>query len=187
MSDIYYTTLRKLRNNDACKDRYNVLKSKTIAKFDDPISLKTILETNGLTDAIWALRACDDVDRDARLFACDCAMHVLKIFEKHHFEDRRPHKSILAARRYAKNPTEGNKKKMTAARDAAWAARNAAWDAAWDAASAACEACEASAACAASAASEASAASAAWAASAASVKEGKYQEKLFVKYFCGGK
>jgi len=45
---------------------------------DKPIDFATILESNGLLDALWALRAVlpeqeKERDRLARLFACDCA------------------------------------------------------------------------------------------------------------------
>jgi len=57
----------------------------------------------------------------ARLFAADCAEHVLPIFEKEHPNDDRPRKAIEAARKYANG-------KIGAAAGAA--ARAAAWDAA---------------------------------------------------------
>ena len=86
-------------------------------------------------------------ERSARLFATDCAMKVVRIYEKHCPGDDRPRKAIHAARAYAKHPTEKNRQRMAAAwdaaGDAAWAAawaaaraaaRAAAGDAAWDAA-----------------------------------------------------
>ena len=68
----------------------------------------------------------------ARLFACDCAEHVLDIFEKEHPDDERPRKAIEAARQYARS--EVDKATLDAARTAAWAA---AWAATWAAAGAA--------------------------------------------------
>ena len=71
--------------------------------------------------------------KTARLFACDCAERVLPIYEKKHFDDKRPRKAILAARKYANGKI--NKRELAAARAAAGdAARDAAWDAAWAAA-----------------------------------------------------
>ena len=68
-------------------------------------------------------------ERTARLFAADCAEHVLHLFEEEYPNDNRPRKAIEAARLYA-NDTIG-----VAARDAAGAAAGAAgWDAARDAA-----------------------------------------------------
>ena len=40
-------------------------------------------------------------DRIARLFACDCAEHVLGVFEHWHIGDKRPRQAIVVARRYA--------------------------------------------------------------------------------------
>ncbi len=60
-------------------------------------------------------------DCAARLFAADCAEHVLPIFEAKRPNDDRPRKAIEAARAFARGEIGA----------AAWAA---AWDAAWDAA-----------------------------------------------------
>ena len=60
-------------------------------------------------------------ERTARLFAADCAEHVLHLFERGVPNDARPRRAIEVARHYA------NDEATDAARDAAWAA---AWDAA---------------------------------------------------------
>lgn len=74
-------------------------------------------------------------EREMRLFAADCAAHVLKHFEKRHPGDKRPRGAIKAARRYARRPTERNRELMLAAGDAARAAAlAAALAAAWVAA-----------------------------------------------------
>jgi hypothetical protein len=71
-------------------------------------------------------------DRTARLFAADCADHVLPLFERHYPTDDRPRKAIEAARASARG--EIDRKALAAAwaaaRAAAWAARDAAGDAA---------------------------------------------------------
>jgi len=79
-------------------------------------------------------------ERTARLFACDCAEHVLPIFEKTLPDDKRPRQCIEVARRFANG--EATKEELAAAwaaaGDAAWdAARDAAREATWDAARAA--------------------------------------------------
>ena len=75
-------------------------------------------------------------DRNARLFACDCAEHVLPIWAKQYPSDDRPAQAIVIARKYVDG--QATLKELAAARDAArdaaWAARDAAWDAARDAA-----------------------------------------------------
>jgi len=99
-------------------------------------------------------------ERTARLFACDCAEHVLHIYESQVPGDARPRRAIEVARLYADGRATNNE--IAAARAAAWdaawsaardaaraaaragaqagawsAARDAAWDAAWSAARAA--------------------------------------------------
>ena len=90
---------------------------------------------------------------NARLFACDCAEHVLPIFERDYPNDKRPRQSIEVARRFAMDKATaeelsdaGNAARAaassavrSAAREAARAAARAAardttWEAAWDAA-----------------------------------------------------
>ena len=65
------TTLNKIRKHSPCADGWEkLLKSLGKNKADDePLSLMTVLESNGLEDALWCLRACDGIDREARLYA----------------------------------------------------------------------------------------------------------------------
>ena len=125
------TTLNKLKAAGACAERYKVLLSalgKTEAD-DEPLYIAKIVETNGIEDAVWALRTVDWHDREIRHFAADCAEMVLPIYEKRYPDDDRPRKAIQAARDYADGKIDD------AARSAAWdAAWDASWDAAWDAA-----------------------------------------------------
>ena len=79
-------------------------------------------------------------DRTARLFAADCAEHVLHLFENKYPGDDRPRLAIQATRDYANGTIRAAS--WAAAGAAAWdaagdAARVAAWDAAGDAARAA--------------------------------------------------
>ena len=86
-------------------------------------------------------------ERTARLFACDCAEHVLYLYERDYPDDNRPRHAIEVARRYANG--EATVQELTAAwaaaagaaraaagdaAGAARAARDAAGDAAWAAA-----------------------------------------------------
>lgn len=134
------TTLNKIRECDPCEDSWRkLLKSlgKTEAD-DEDLSILTILESNGLDDALWALRAVKGYDREIRLLACDYAEHVLHIFEEACHNDKRPRNAIEVSKRYANG--EATREELDAARsdawDAAWyaaadAASRAAWDAAW--------------------------------------------------------
>ena len=56
-------------------------------------------------------------DSIARLFACDCATHVLPIFEKRYPDDKRPRECIEIAHRFALG--EADCEELAAARDAA--------------------------------------------------------------------
>jgi len=73
-------------------------------------------------------------ERTARLFACDCAEHVLSFFEKAHPTDMCPRQCIEVTRRYANGEANGDE--LAAAGAAAWEAARAAM-AAWEAARAA--------------------------------------------------
>jgi hypothetical protein len=102
---------------------------------DEVLELRTILESNGLDDTLWAFRAVEGKDKEIRLFAADCAEMVLPIYEKEYPDDDRPRKAIQAARDYANELI--SVEQLAAARDAAvaaWAAAGAARDAAWAAA-----------------------------------------------------
>ena len=101
-----------------------------------------------------------NIERELRLFACDCAEHVLHLYETRHPNDPRSREAIETARRFANGKARKQELRAAwdaardagaawrsglfwdaaqaagaAARDAAWAAaRAAAWNAAWDAA-----------------------------------------------------
>ena len=136
------TTLNKIRDKKPCKEGWEKLLThlKKTKADDEELSLLTVLKSNGVEDAIWCLRAVDDCDRDARLFAVWCARQV-----QHLITDQRSIDTIDAAERFADGLMARND--LNAARaaargaawDAAWAAawgtaRGAAWDAAWAAA-----------------------------------------------------
>ena len=134
------TTLNKIKLHDPCEDGWKKLLNylgKTEAD-DEPLELRTILESNGVDDTIWALRAVEGKDKEIRLFAADCTELVLPIFEKQFPDDDRPRKAIQAARDYANGIISEKELAAAWAADAAgaaeWAAR-AAW-AAMDAAGA---------------------------------------------------
>jgi hypothetical protein len=115
---------------------------------DEELLIKTILESNGVKDAIWALRAVEGCDREIRLMACDFAESVV-----HLANDDRSVNAIAVSRKYANGEAtleeleaawaaagDAARDARDAARDArdaraaAWAAAgDAAWAAAWDA------------------------------------------------------
>ena len=152
------TSLNKIRSHAPCAEGWEKLLSylgKTKAD-DEPLSLLTILDSNGLDDAIWCLRAVEGKDREVRLFAIWCARQV-----QHLMKDQRSIDVLDVAERYANGEATGDELEAAwnAARDAAEATRYAAL--------ADCDAAARATCAAAYAAALAAAASAAWAATSA--------------------
>lgn len=123
------TTLNKIRAQSPCREGWEMLLrhlGKTQAD-DEPLSVATILDSNGLNDAIWCLRAVEGHDREIRLFAVWCARQV-----QHLMTDPRSIAALDVAERFAHGLA--TQEELAAARVAA---RAAAWAAAADAADAA--------------------------------------------------
>lgn len=167
----YSTTLNEIRKHDPCASGWaKLLKGLGKSTADDEVlPLDRILEINGLEDALWALRSVDGIDRQARLYACDCAQRVA-----HLNTDPRVQACIDTARKFANGEaTEQDRAAaVTAARAADVAAAGeaagaAALTAAWAAAVTA---------------AGAAAAAASWA--AAGDAERKIQTELFIQHFC---
>lgn len=143
----FAVTLKDLRGKRACFEEYNrlvlSLQGKEFSeKYQDResyikcshnglIPIEYILSSNGIDDALWALRCVKDADRDLRLFAVWCARQV-----QHLMNDERSINALDVSERFA------NGQASESERASAWAAARAAagaaaWDAAWDAARAA--------------------------------------------------
>ena len=176
------TTLNKIRAFSPCTDGWEKL-LKYLGKTkpdDEPLSLLTVLESNGLDDALWCFRAVNGYDKEKRLFTVWCARQV-----QHLMTDQRSLDALDVAERYANGLATDEELRAAsdaasdaasaAASDAAWAAAWAAWaaaraaaraagDAAWAAGDAARAAARAAASDAASDAASAAARAAAWAA-----------------------
>ena len=97
------TTLNKIRACSPCASGWRTL-VKHVGKDFDPdaeINLLTILESNGVADTLWTLRATDqESKRIASQLAIEFAATTLPIFEKRSPNDERPRKAIQAARDY---------------------------------------------------------------------------------------
>ena len=127
------TTLNEIRAHAPCKDGWEKLLSslgKTKAD-DEPLSLVTILESNGLDDALWCLRA-KSLYRLSRHFQAWCADQVLHNFQSEWPSDTRVMDQIAMLRN-----DDATERDRAAARDAAWettwaAAWDTAWETAWD-------------------------------------------------------
>ena len=150
------TTLRKIRAAGPCGMRLDDGKRVGYLKprhclgkgygDDTPIDITTILDSNGLGDALWCLRAVDGHAREIRLYAVWCARQV-----QSQLEDQRSLTALDVAERHANGAASNGELA------AAWAAADAAADAAWAAADAAAYAAPDAAAYAAYAAADAAA------------------------------
>ena len=124
-----HSTFRKAREDGACIESYRKMAKALggIKKYglDTSIPLDKVLDICGLDDALWALRiVIEPADREIRLFACDCAEHVLPFFEKRYPDDKRPRQAIEVARRFANG--QATQEELIAADSAAWSAVSAA-------------------------------------------------------------
>ena len=133
------TTLNKIREHSPCRGGWEKL-LRNLGKSgpdDEPLKITTILDSNGLDDALWCLRAVDGHHREMRLYAVDCARSV-----QHLMTDPRSIAAIEVAERHADGLATDDElvTAMAAAAAAAWDAARAAaaaGEAAWDAARAA--------------------------------------------------
>ena len=117
-----YTTLNRIREQSPCAEGWKKLLThlgKTQAD-DEPLSFVTILDSNGLDDAIWCCRAELGQSSMWRHFAVDCAESV-----RHLMKDQRSIDALNVARLHANG--QATDEELDAARDAAGAS---AWDAA---------------------------------------------------------
>ena len=135
------TTLNKIRAHSPCADGWTKLLrhlGKTQAD-DEPLAITTVLDSNGLDDALWCLRAVDGYQREMRLYAVACARDV-----QHLMTDPRSLAALDVAEHHANGAATDEEldaawaaawaAEDAAAGDAARAARDAAMSAVWDAA-----------------------------------------------------
>ena len=133
------TTMRKIRAAGPCGMRLDDGKRVGYLKLrhhlgegygdDTPVDIATIIDSNGLDDALWCLRAVDGHAREMRLYAVWCARQV-----QSQLEDQRSLTALDVAERHANGAASNDELA------AAWAAARAA---AWDAARAAARATQA--------------------------------------------
>ena len=117
------TTLNKIKEHNPGVDSFEKL-LKNLGKTeadDEELEILTILNSNGLEDALWCLRAVEGYDKEMRLFAVWCARQV-----QHLMKDERSIKAIDVAERYANG--EATIEELDAASSDAW---DAASDDAW--------------------------------------------------------
>ena len=108
------TTLERIRAHSPCRDGWSKLLrhlGKTAAD-DEPLSIETILDSNGIDDALWCLRAVDGQDRELRLYAVWCARRIQNLMS-----DPRSVAALDVAERYARGRATDDE--LEAARTAA--------------------------------------------------------------------
>jgi len=123
------TTLKKIRAQSPCNEGWEkLLKHLGKTKADDEqLSLLTILDSNGIGDALWCMRAINGRDKEIRLYAVWCARQV-----QHLTKDPRSITALDMAERFANG--EATEEELAEVWAAAWAAANAAsWAAVCDA------------------------------------------------------
>lgn len=127
-----YTTLNKIREHGPCEDGWiTLLKSLNKTKPDDePVAISYIIESNGLDNAVWCLRAVEGHDKEIRLFSVFCARQV-----EHLLTDEISSKAIDTAERYANGEaTEDELSEAYSAARSAWLSAESAESAAYVAA-----------------------------------------------------
>ena len=128
---VLYTTLNAIRAHGPCESGWTRLLEylgKTKAD-DEPLQFLTILESNGLDDALWCCRAAPEHANMWRLFTVWCARQV-----QHLMTDPRSIAALDVAERHENvNATDSELAAAWAAARAARAAMAAAMDAAMDA------------------------------------------------------
>ena len=112
-----YTTLNQIRTFDPCPEGWaKLLRHLGKAKPDDePVAIKTILESNGLDDALWCLRTVTGYDKEVRLLAVSFAREV-----QHLMTDPRSVAALEVATAFANG--QASEQDLDAARLAAYVA-----------------------------------------------------------------
>ena len=117
------TSLNAIRAYSPCCDGWSKLLrhlGKTEAD-DEPLLIETILDANGLDDALWCLRAVDGQDRELRLYAVWCARRV-----EHLMSDPRSISALDVAERHARGRATDEEREVAGGMAvAAWASHAA--------------------------------------------------------------
>lgn len=201
----YTVTLKAIRAHGPCKDEWEKLLrhlGKTAAK-DEPLDLLTVLDSNGLDDALWCLRALGpEHDNAVRLLVCDLVEPAMRFVQP---GENRPQEALRVARAFARGKATADDLAAAgaaagaAAEAAAWASARAsaraaagaagyvAWDDAVTAARAAAWASARDAAWDATGAAAEAAWATAWAAAGYAAEAARAeQERIFRAWLAGG-
>jgi hypothetical protein len=120
------TTFQKIKDCKPCGDGWKQLISyHKPSSLDEEISIKEIMESNGLNDAIWALRVIDNTEILISL-SIDLAESVLHIYEKQFPGDTRIRDCIDACKKYIRG--EISESELIEKKKGAYNAYDAAYD-----------------------------------------------------------
>ena len=147
-----YTTLNAIREHEPCTGGWETL-LKHLGKTkpdDEPLSLLTILDSNGVYDTLWCFRAVDGFEKERLLLGIGFAREVehlmpaeskkaLDVFEQY-VNGLATQEEFDAAREAAHDAADALAAAACAARAAAWAAADALAADAWAAAALAADA-----------------------------------------------
>lgn len=103
---MYTTTLNEIKKHNPCKTGWHELLvhlGKRQAD-DEPLSFTTILESNGLSDAIWALCVLED-HAPILHFVHDCADHIKDLKNTDAQCAMRFANDVIFARKFGENAT----------------------------------------------------------------------------------
>ena len=118
------TTLRQIRQHSPCREGWRTLLSALgkVEADDEPLPLTTILQSNGLDDALWCLRTITGYDKEMIRFALACVQEV-----RHLMTDQRSLNALDAVERHLESPLSRQELDvvLAAARAAAKAASRA--------------------------------------------------------------
>ena len=119
-----YTTLNKIRGYDPCEPEFGDFVKSLNGRYgdDEDIPFSEMLKHTGIENVLWSLNTItltELQEKMLRLFGCDCAEHVLHIFEAKYPGDPRPRNAIATARRYANGLA--TKEELDRAVSSAWA------------------------------------------------------------------
>jgi len=99
------TTFKRIKEFNPCKEGWQKLIGYYKPEaFEEFVSIEEIIKSNGIKDALWALRCLEGEENRCKiaLLCADIVQSVLHFFEKEYPHDERPKQAIEAIRKYVK-------------------------------------------------------------------------------------
>lgn len=99
------TTLQEIREESPCEPGWKKLIT-TLGRIKGDVTLKQILDSNGIADAVWCLRVFSY--KQQCLFRAEVAETVLPIFNERYPNDDRPRQAIEAIKKWHSDGIDDN-------------------------------------------------------------------------------